>query len=262
MVDNFQVTSRDGTRIACFVSGIGPPLVLVHGTSGTHAAFDLMLPHLAEKFTLIAVDRRGCGTSSDAPGPYSIEREFEDVAAVVDSLGERVSLFGHSYGGLVAIGAAPLAPSLAKLVLYEAPLGGGFVVSRLFLERLDDLARRGDLETLLTEFYVGLLGLTPEQLNAERMAPDWVTRVAGAAAIPRELRTTQEWNLNTKDYQNFTPPTLLLVGSESPEWGKQATKNATELIRDARTVILQGQGHIATATAPDLVASELAAFLK
>jgi pimeloyl-ACP methyl ester carboxylesterase len=240
-------------------AGTGPPLVLVHGTSGTHAGFDLFVPHLVEKFTLIAVDRRGRGTSGDAPGPYSIKREFEDVAAVVNSVGERVSLFGHSYGALVAIGAAPLARNLEKLVLYEPPLRDRDV-SNLFLERLDDLARRGDLETLLTEFYVWL-SLTPEQLNALRMERDWGLRVAAAATIPRELRAARGWDPNTRDYQEFTTPTLLLLGSESPEFFKQATEDATALIKDCRTVILQGQGHIATATAPELLASELATFL-
>lgn len=259
MVDNFEITSSDGTRIGCHSSGAGPPLVLVHGTSGTHA--DLLLPHLVEKFTLIAINRRGCGKSGDAPGPYSIEREFEDVAAVVNSVGERVSLFGHSYGALVAIGAAPLARNLEKLVLYEPPLGVRNV-SEVFLERLDDLARRGDLETLLTEFYsIDWIGLTPDQLNAARTASDWGAKVAAAATIPRELRAAQKWNPITKDYQEFTTPTLLLLGSESPEWAKQATKDATALIRDSRTVILQGQGHIATATAPELLGAEVAAFL-
>jgi pimeloyl-ACP methyl ester carboxylesterase len=260
MLDSFEITSPDGTLIGCHVSGTGPPLVLVHGTSGTHA--DLVLPHLVEKFTLIAIDRRGCGTSGDAPGPYSIEREFEDVAAVVNSVGERVSLFGHSYGALVAIGAAPLARNLAKLVLYEPPLRVRNV-SDVFLERLDDLARRGDLETLLTEFYnVDWLSLSPEQLNAGRMERDWGLKVAAAATIPRELRTPQEWDPNKKVYQEFTTPTLLLLGSESPEFFKQATEDATALIRDSRVAILQGQGHIATGTAPELVASELAAFLR
>jgi pimeloyl-ACP methyl ester carboxylesterase len=260
MLDNFELTSPDGTRIGCYSSGTGPPLVLVHGTTGTHADFDF-LSHLVEKFTLIAIDRRGCGKSGDAPDPYSIEREIEDVAAVVNSVGERVSLFGHSYGALVALGAAPLAPNLAKLVLYEPPLRVS-TVSDLFLERLDDLARRGDLETLLTEFYnVDWIGLTPEQINEGRMTRDWGSKVAGAATILREIRAAREWNPNTKSYQEFTTPTLLLLGSESPEWGKQATKNATALIRDSRVVILQGQGHIATATAPELLATELAAFL-
>src|SRR5438105_4118037 len=136
MHDNFEITSPDGARIGCHVSGTGPPLVLVHGTSGTHAGFDLLLPHLVEKFTLIAIDRRGRGTSGDARGAYSIEREFEDVAAVVDSVGERASLFGHSYGASVALGAVPLVRNLARLALYEPP-SSRFVSDRL-LERLKD----------------------------------------------------------------------------------------------------------------------------
>ena len=260
MLDNFEITSPDGTRIGCHLSGKGPPLVLVHGTSGTHGGFEFVEPDLAESFTVIAIDRRGRGTSGDALGPYAIEREFEDVAAVVDSFGEPASLFGHSYGALVAFGAVPLARNLARLVLYEPPLSVRNV-SDLFLGRLDDLARRGDLEAVLTEFYVDFLGLQPEQLNAERTLPDWESRVAAAATIPRELRTAQEWKPKTKGYQEFTAPTLLLLGSESPEWAKQATDNASALIKSSHVVILQGQGHIATATAPELIAAELAAFL-
>ena len=103
--------------------------------------------------------------------------------------------------------------------------------------------------------------MTPDQLNALRTGPDWEFRVAAAATIPREFRAEQKWNPNTKDYQEFTTPTLLLLGSESPEWAKQATKDVTALIRNSRTVILQGQGHVATATAPELLGSEVAAFL-
>ena len=130
-----------------------------------------------------------------------------------------------------------------------------------FFERLDELTRRGELEALLTEFYVDFLGLQPEQLNAERTLPDWGARVAGAATISRELRAPREWKPNTKSYQELTAPTLLLLGSESPEWAKLGTETATTHIKDSQVVILHGQGHIATATAPELVAAEIAAFL-
>jgi pimeloyl-ACP methyl ester carboxylesterase len=259
-VNYMEITSPDGTRIGCHLSGTGPPLVIVHGTSGTHGSFDLVQPSLAESFTLIAIDRRGRDTSGDSLGPYAIEREFEDVAAVVDSVGEPTSLFGHSYGALVALGAAPLMRNLAKLVLYEAPLGV-LNVSDLFLERLDDLAKQGDLEALLTEFYVDFVGLQSEQLSAELRMPDWETRVAAAAAISRELRAAQEWRPNPNAYHDFAAPTLMLLGSDSPEWAKRATEAATALIKHSRVIILQGQGHVATATAPKLIAAEIAAFL-
>jgi pimeloyl-ACP methyl ester carboxylesterase len=99
------VTSKDGTRIACFRSGEGPPLVLVHGTAADHGRWRPVLPAFEERFTVCAVDRRGRGGSGDSDD-YAIEREFEDVAAVVDSLGEPVNLLGHSYGALCALEAS------------------------------------------------------------------------------------------------------------------------------------------------------------
>src|SRR5580765_3105977 len=94
------VRSRDGTRIAVFRSGEGPGLVLVHGATADHTAFRVVGPMLAGSFTVYAIDRRGRGASGDAVGPYSVELEFEDVAAVAETLaaalGESVDVFGHS----------------------------------------------------------------------------------------------------------------------------------------------------------------------
>ena len=117
-----HVPSRDGTSIGYAVSGSGPPLVLVHGTTGAHWSFALLAPHLEDRFTVCAVDRRGRGGSGDTT-EYSIEREFEDVAAVVDALPEPAGVFGHSYGATVALGAARLGAEPGKLVLYEPSPG-------------------------------------------------------------------------------------------------------------------------------------------
>ena len=88
-------------------SGEGPPLVLVHGTAADHSRWRPVLPALEERFTVHAIDRRGRGGSGDSDG-YAVEREFEDIAAMVDSLGESVNVLGHSYGGLLALEAALL----------------------------------------------------------------------------------------------------------------------------------------------------------
>ena len=104
------------------VSGSGPPVVLVHGTSTDSASFRNLAPLLAERLTLVAVHRRGRGESGDAEA-YSIEDEFADVAAVVDSLDEPAALLGHSFGATVALGAATLARNLRALVVYEPAPG-------------------------------------------------------------------------------------------------------------------------------------------
>ena len=113
-VTRMTTTSRDGTPIAYWRSGEGPPLVLVHGTAADHNRWAPVLPAFEQRFTVCAVDRRGRGGSSDSDD-YSVEREFEDLAVVVDSLEEPVSLLGHSYGALCALEAARLT-QLARLV--------------------------------------------------------------------------------------------------------------------------------------------------
>lgn len=107
----FDVRSADGTSLAIWAEGTGPPLVMVHGSLCDHSRFDLLAAALSDDLTTFAMDRRGFGASGDAPG-YALEREFEDVAAVVDAVaartGGKVALWGHSYGAGCAMGAATL----------------------------------------------------------------------------------------------------------------------------------------------------------
>ncbi len=113
------VTSRDGTPIAYERSGEGPPLVLVHGMTTTHRSFELVLPELQEHFTVCAMDRRGRGGSGDG-ADYSLEREVEDVVALIDSTEGQVGLLGHSYGAILALEAAlRRTDRVRRLVLYE-----------------------------------------------------------------------------------------------------------------------------------------------
>ena len=102
------VTSRDGTHIAYERSGEGPPLVLVHGTTAAHFTWELVLPELQKHFTVYAIDRRGRGESGGTDYDYEIEREFEDVVTLIDSIGGTVGLLGHSYGAICARGGPAL----------------------------------------------------------------------------------------------------------------------------------------------------------
>src|SRR3970040_231447 len=110
-----KFTSKDGTPIACEKTGSGPPLVLVHGTTANHTRWAPVLPALSKRFSVYACDRRGRGASGDA-SPYALEREFEDVAAVVDGIGGPVDLLGHSYGAICSLEAAALSREPRRLV--------------------------------------------------------------------------------------------------------------------------------------------------
>lgn len=117
------VTSADGTSIAFEQHGDGPPLVLLHGSSGDHHAWDGVVPHLAVDFTLIVPDRRDRGHSGDADA-HSLAHEVADLEAIADSIEDDITVFCHSYGGLVALAAAT-EMDFESLVLYEPAMPVG-----------------------------------------------------------------------------------------------------------------------------------------
>jgi len=181
-----SVSSADGTQIAVWRAGQGPPLVLVHGTAADHARWAPVLPALAERFTVLAVDRRGRGESGDARD-YAIGREFEDIAAVADHAGGGACVLGHSFGALCALEGALLSRPLRALVLYEPP-GKGSVPSGDALARLETLLAEGDRDRFMGVFMAEVAGVRPEQIEAMRSQPAWTARLAAAHPIPRELR--------------------------------------------------------------------------
>jgi pimeloyl-ACP methyl ester carboxylesterase len=253
------VASPDGTRISYGRTGSGPPLVLVHGTSAERFSFRFVEPLLADRFTLYAVDRRGRGESGDSENGYAIEQEFADIAAVVDSLAEPADLFGHSYGATVALGAAPLARNLRRLVLYE-PAPGVAQVDPDLLARLDALLAKNEREQLLSAF-LAEVGLDPDALAQLRASPVWALRAAAAHTIPREMRAEQSYRPDPQAFPSLAIPALLLLGSESPEWAKRGTEVVHSLLPNSRVVLLEGQGHVAIMTGPELLAQEVARFL-
>ena len=118
-----QIISQDGTQIGYERSGAGSPLVLVHGGTADHTRWAPVLPALNRHFSVYAIDRRGRGASGDAAA-YTLEREFEDVTAVIEAIGGPVDLLGHSFGAVCALAAATRTPGVRRLVLYE-PLPTG-----------------------------------------------------------------------------------------------------------------------------------------
>jgi pimeloyl-ACP methyl ester carboxylesterase len=257
------VTSADRTRIAFERSGSGPPLVLVHGTSSSCARWRPLLPALGERYTIYAMERRGRGESGDA-ADYAIEREFEDVAAVVDAISEPVNLFGHSFGALCALEAALLTSNISKLLLYEPALP---VVELPFDDvamytRLQRLLDAGDHEDVIITFYREVVGLSEDELAFYRGLPTWSARVAAAHTIVRECWAEHAYQYDAGRFAQLEVPTLLLLGSDSPDWLRRATFMVDEALPDSRIVELAGQQHIAMDTAPALFTRELLVFLE
>ena len=263
-----RVQSRDGTDIAYWSSGQGPPLVLVHGAVADHTRWRPLLPYLEPHATVHAMDRRGRGASGDAPA-YDLAREFEDVAAVVDAVaaaaGSAVDLYGHSFGGLCAFGGATLTANLGRLVLYEGwppadPAGHGIPPG--VADRLDALLAGGDHEAVVEAMFREVVRMPEAELAALRAQPAWPTRVAAAPTIVRELRAIPRAALDPARAARIAVPTLLLTGSDSRDPFAADTRAVAAALPDARVVVLEGQQHVADILDPEEVADHLLGFLR
>ena len=253
--------SGDGTQIAYRRSGEGPPLVLVHGTAANHSRWNPVLPTLEKRFTVYAVDRRGRGSSGDGHG-YAVAREFEDVAALIDSIGEPVNLLGHSYGGLLALEATLLTQNIRKLVLYDPGIEAGEkIYPHEVIERLEALLKAGDRDGVVATTMREVAGLSSETVEYMRTLPVWQTRVAAAHTIPRELRAVKAYRFDPEQFRHLEVPTLLLSGGSSPAALRRAAEAADKALPDSRIVVMPGQGHAAMDTGTDLFTAEVLRFL-
>jgi pimeloyl-ACP methyl ester carboxylesterase len=252
-----HVTTPDGVRIACEVSGEGPPLVLVHGATSARWSFDAVRPHLERRFTVIAIDRRGRGDSTDG-NEYGLTHECDDVAAVVREAGPGALLLGHSYGGLVAAGSA-LQLDLSRLALYEPAVGRGLTNAET-IERWERLIEADERDTVLREFLREIAGYDEAAIDEQARSPVWELRREIVPTLPRELRAALAHRIDAEALGTLDMPVLMLVGAESPDWAVRSVAAHAEAIPDAETRTLEGQGHSANTTAPDLLAAELERF--
>lgn len=256
-----HVTSEDGTPIAYRRTGDGPALVLVHGSGVDHHMWDDVIPALSDSFTVFAVDRRGRGESGDA-AEYSIEREFEDLGAVARSIDGSVTLLGHSYGAICAIGAAPRVSKLHRLVLYEPPLSRGEGASAPSPEqrRLEELAERGEDEAVLETYWTDMRGQS-DRLERLKARSDYDRRVEAAPTLPREMDGRREFRPTPDTYPEVDVPMLLLTGSESRDPLKRSVGVTADLFPNSTVVELEGYGHSAMNRGPDRFVAELVDFL-
>lgn len=246
-----RTSSSDGTEIAYRATGGGEPLVLVHGGATSSADWVFTLPHLRDRFTVVAMDRRGRGRSGDAP-EYAMEREADDILAVLDAVGAEL-LVGHSYGALCAILAAQRTNGLRRLVLYEPPIA----VSTASLDGLEEKAK-ADPEGVLEGFLIGT-GTPPEQVAMIRASRAWPVLLDALPALPRELRAASRW-------QNppgpIDVPTLFLRGGDTTGRAYLDTFEGLQAaFTDSRVELLPGQRHIAHVLAAEAFAHTITEFL-
>jgi pimeloyl-ACP methyl ester carboxylesterase len=257
-----RVLSPDGVHIGYQQSGAGTPLVLVHGVGGTAARWAPVLPALAQHFRVYALDRRGRGASGDAPA-YGLEREVEDIVALVDSIGEPVNVLGHSFGAVCTLEAMLHTSNLHKVVLYEPPVlvAGVTMYPEGLIDQLEALLAAGDREGMLTTFLREVVRMPDDAYQLFRSSPAWPARIAAAHTLPREVRAHQAYLFDAARFRVFARPTLLLQGGDSPSFFRASINVIAAALPTSRTVVLPGQQHAAMDTAPDLFTREVIGFL-
>jgi len=243
------VSSADGTPIAVFAGGTGPPLVLVHGTTADHRTWRGVGPELAIRWRLHALDRRGRGASGDAAA-WSIERELEDLVAVVEPLaaeaGGPVPVVGHSLGGRIALGASLQTHAIARTVAYESapPAGGEPETPPDLLDRLRSDLAAGDLDGLLARFMTEAVGMPPADLAAFRANPIWPLRAAATPTILRELDAAEHAPaVSLVALAAVRVPVLQVVGSSSPGSFRRAAEALDARLADGRLAVIDGARH-------------------
>jgi pimeloyl-ACP methyl ester carboxylesterase len=248
------VRAPDGVDLAVFTSGTGPPLVLVHGATADHTTWRTSGPLLAARHTIHAVDRRGRGTSGDGPGdePYAIEREFDDLVAVIDAVaadrGRPVDVVGHSYGGRIGLGAALRTANLRRLVVYEGapPVGRGYQdEDAATLRRVEALVAAGDRDEALAIFMREIVGMPEPDLADFRVNPIWPRRAAAVETTIRELRAETSPAASLAALGEVRGPVLQILGGASAAPFAEATRALDARLRNGRVATIEGARHAA-----------------
>ena len=256
-----SVTSRDGTRIAFEKSGNGPALIIVNGALSHRKLYgDTVLQRmLAQHFTTYAYDRRGRGESADVQ-PYAVEREIEDIEALINSAGGQASLYGISSGAALALrAAATLGPTkVPKLALYEPPYGqetGEFEQQR---QRVNEIIRSGKPGEA-AEFFLSELGTPPEALAGMKASPEWDAIKKIDFTLAYDFEVLGNGTVPADIAGKVAVPTLVMDGEKSMDFMHATADQLAKLVPGARRKTLTSQTHQASA---DAVAPELIAFLR
>jgi len=248
------VTSADGTKIAYEKAGNGPAIVFTAGAFNDHTRLAPLATALAGDFTVVTYDRRARGASGDTR-PYRIDREVEDLAAVLGEVGGSAAVFGYSSGAVLALYAATTLP-ITHLFLYEAPFAVAGVSRRADLpDRLDALVRDGRPGDAVALFQTEGIGLPPEMVAQIRQSPMWPGLEAIAQSTVYDATITTELATPTAAMTAVTVPTLVLTGAGT--W-PALTEAARTLPVGRHVEVPGGENHDLPV---DATAAEVRAFL-
>jgi pimeloyl-ACP methyl ester carboxylesterase len=254
----YTVTSADGTRIAYDRYGEGPAVIMVSGAMGFRKfkKFAEMARALSEHCTVINYDRRGRGDSGPA-GPVSVQHEVDDIAALIEAVGGRASLWGWSSGGAVALRAAAADVGVEKLVVYETPFKtdpDAKYPTEDYGPRLDRIVADGHPMRAAKHFMRNGIGMPTPLVMLMSLMPPFRKFAANALTLPFDYAALGEQNmrgrpLQPEEWATITCPTLVVYGSKTYPVLKHASRALAEVLPNATLRELPGQSHNVSADA-------------
>jgi pimeloyl-ACP methyl ester carboxylesterase len=246
------VTSKDGSRIAYDRYGSGPAVILVGGALGYRKfkKMEELAKLLAERCTVINYDRRGRGDSTEVK-PFALEREIEDIQALIDAEGGSASLWGWSSGGALALRAAAAGVGIERLSVYEVPFMVTPEAKRPtpdYGERLDELVAAGDRSGAVKHFMRNSIGIPAPFVALMPLMPMWKELKATAHTLPYDWaalgkHTMYAAPLNAEEWASVTVPTLVVYGNKTPAVLKQGSRALADVLPNAELRELEGVGH-------------------
>jgi pimeloyl-ACP methyl ester carboxylesterase len=252
------VASKDGTTIAYDRLGGGPPVILVSGGSVDRSSNVPLGELLAEQFTVFNYDRRGRGPSGDTP-PYAVEREVEDIEAVIGAADGSACLYGTSSGAALALEAAASGLPITRMALWEPPYSldpdrrPPPDTAKTFTE-LVSAGRRGDA----VEFFMAkVVGMPVEFVAQARAQPWWAATEALAHTLAYDATIMGDYSLPADRAALVTVPTLVIAGSSSFPFMRETAEALADALPDGRSHVLEGQDHN---VAPEAIAPVLARY--
>jgi len=262
-VRSMQTRAADGTLIGCEVFGEGPALLAIHGTTADHRRWALVRDGLAASFRVHLMDRRGRGLSGDGAGDYALEREVEDIRAVVAAIGGPVLVLAHSYGGLCTLEAATDCDGIERLLVYEPAFGTDSLPlwQPEALAELRAAVAGGDRDAALTIFFRHAIEVDDVTLAAMRAAPSWRVRLEAAHTLARECAAATAYRIDPARMAAIQVPVRFLLGSATTEPLENSTRAAHEALPGSELRELPGHGHAAMDVDPELFVAEVRDWL-
>jgi pimeloyl-ACP methyl ester carboxylesterase len=256
------VVSADGTPIAVERTGSGQPVILIGGAFNDRSTVARLAGVLAGDFTAVTYDRRGRGDSGDGAS-YAVEREIEDLAAVIGYAGEPACVFGHSSGAVLALEAASRDLTISKVAAYEP----SYVINGTRPRPGDDLAARlrallgqGDRDGAAALFLAEAVGAPAEVIEGMRTSQMWGWFTRLAHTLPYDVALCGPGMvLPAGRLAAIKAPVLAIGGGASPSWLPAAARAAADAIPGARYLTLDGQDH-GVLNQPDSLRSPLTGY--